>query len=66
MTSDAIRRAAVNLVDTLVLERETSGQSQEFMDWAYFMTARAFETVIKSNQEYSEFTRLMNVGREGE
>lgn len=37
------RRAAVNLVDTLVLERETNGQSKEFMDWAVFMTARSFE-----------------------
>ncbi|MXN46102.1 hypothetical protein GR138_12965 [Shinella kummerowiae] len=31
------------MVDTLVLERETNGQSKEFMDWAVFMTVRAFE-----------------------
>jgi hypothetical protein len=38
----AMREAAVNLVDTLVLERETNGQSKEFSDWAVFMTVRAF------------------------
>lgn len=37
-----IRRRAVDLVDTLVLERETNGQSKEFMDWAVFMTVQAF------------------------
>lgn len=42
-TESEIRRAAVNLVDTLVLERETNGQSKEFMDWAVFMTVRAFK-----------------------
>lgn len=37
-----IRRRAVDLVDTLVLERETNGQSKEFMDWAVFMIVQAF------------------------
>jgi hypothetical protein len=39
----AMREAAVNLVDTLVLERETNGQSKEFSDWAVFMVMRAFK-----------------------
>lgn len=34
-------KASVNLMDTLVLERETNGQSPEYSDWGAMMIRRA-------------------------
>jgi len=34
-------KASVNLMDTLVLERETNGQSQEYSEWGAMMIRRA-------------------------
>lgn len=57
---DDIHKAAVNLVDTLVLERETNGQSHEFMEWAYFMAARTILAERNSLEAEHQDFRLQN------
>ena len=39
--AEDIRSAAINLADTLILEREVSGQSPDYTKWAYMMCAQA-------------------------
>ena len=45
-------KASVNLMDTLVLERETNGQSPEYSDWGAMMIRRAL---------MAERTRCLNI-----